>query len=115
MMAIAARCYGTYDAGFAQRCLVAARQAWAWAKAHPDVIFTNPPGILTGEYGDNHCGDEVVWASAELWRTTGEAGFEQAFLAKMPPTDAALTISAPDWANVISMAYWTYALTPRRW
>jgi endoglucanase len=113
VMAIAARCYGPYDAAFAQRCLVAARQAWAWAKAHSDVIFTNPPGILTGEYGDKHCGDEVVWASAELWRTTGEAEFEQAFLAKMPPRDVALTISAPEWANVISMAYWTYALASK--
>ncbi|HEY6413408.1 MAG TPA: glycoside hydrolase family 9 protein [Edaphobacter sp.] len=114
VMAIAARCYGPYDAVFAQRCLAAARQAWAWAKGHPDVIFENPPGILTGGYGDKHCGDEVVWASAELWRTTGEAEFEQAFLAKMPPRDAALTIIAPDWANVISMAYWTYALAPRK-
>jgi endoglucanase len=114
VMAIAARCYGPYDAVFAQRCLAAARQAWAWANNHPDVIFVNPPGILTGEYGDKHCGDEVVWAAAELWRTTGEAEFEQAFLAKMPPRDVALTISAPEWADVISMAYWTYALAPRR-
>jgi endoglucanase len=49
-----------------------------------------------------------------LWRTTGEAEFEQAFLAKMPPRDVALTISAPEWADVISMAYWTYALEPKR-
>jgi endoglucanase len=110
VMAIAARCYGPYDAVFAQQCLVAARQAWAWAKGHPDVIFENPPSVGTGGYGDEQCGDEVVWASAELWRTTGEAEFEQAFLAKVPPV---LTVTEPDWANVISMAYWTYALAPK--
>jgi endoglucanase len=114
VMAIAARCYSPYDTAFAQRCLAAARHAWTWASSHPDVPFANPPGIATGEYGDKHCTDELMWASAELWRTTGEPNFEQAFLAKMPPRDQTLTIREPDWGNVVSMAYWAYALTPKR-
>jgi endoglucanase len=113
VMAIAARCYRPYDAAFAARCLAAARQAWTWATAHPNVVFQNPPSIKTGEYGDRQCGDEIAWASAELWRTTGEPRFEQAFLAKMPARDTALSISEPDWSNVISMAYWTYSLAER--
>jgi endoglucanase len=114
VMAIAARCYRSYDATFAQRCLTAARQGWAWAVAHPNVTFTNPPSISTGGYGDQHCGDEILWASAELWRTTGEPQYEKAFLAAMPAFDATLTITEPDWSNVAPMAYWTYAMAERR-
>jgi endoglucanase len=113
VMAIAARCYGEYDAEFAQRCLVAARKAWVWAQAHPDVTFDNPPSISTGGYGDEHCSDEIAWASAELWRTTGEAKYEQAFLAALPTAGTEMVIMEPDWGNVISMAYWTYALADR--
>ena len=113
VMAIAARCYGPYDPAFAQRCLSASRRAWTWAVRHPDVIFHNPPSISTGDYGDEHCGDEIAWASAELWRTTGESQYEKAFLAAMPAGGAELTITEPDWGNVISMACWTYALADR--
>jgi endoglucanase len=111
VMAIAARCYGPYDAAFAQRCLAAARRGWTWAVAHPDVTFSNPPSISTGGYGDEHCGDEILWASTELWRTTGEPQYEKAFLAAMPT--ATLTITEPDWSNVAPMAYWTYVLAER--
>ena len=114
VMAIAARCYSPYDTAFAQRCLAAARKAWTWANSHPDVPFANPSGIATGEYGDKHCHDELMWASAELWRTTGESEFEHAFLAKMPPQDQTPTLREPDWGNVTSMAYWAYALTPKK-
>jgi len=114
VMAIAARCYGPYDAAFAQRCLAAARKGWTWAVAHPNVTFTNPPSISTGGYGDEHCGDEILWASAELWRTTGEPQYEKTFLSAMPANGAVLTITEPDWSNVAPMAYWTYVLAERR-
>jgi endoglucanase len=64
VMAIAARGYHAYDAAFSARCLTAARQAWSWAVAHPQVTFANPPGIGTGAYGDTHSSDEILWASA---------------------------------------------------
>jgi endoglucanase len=114
VMAIAARCYGSYDATFARRCLTAARQAWSWAVAHPDVQFENPPGVSTGGYGDRHMSDELAWASAELWRTTGEAQYEKAFLGSLPSADEPAALSAPDWADVMSMACWTYALAERK-
>lgn len=113
VMAIAARCYGPCDARFAQRCLAAARKGWTWAVAHPNVTFINPPSISTGGYGDEHCGDEILWASAELWRTTGEPQYEKAFLSAMPAASDTLTITEPDWSNLASMAYWTYALAER--
>ena len=52
VMAIAARCYGAYDATFSARCLAAAKRGFAWAVAHPNVPFVNPPGIGTGAYGE---------------------------------------------------------------
>jgi endoglucanase len=111
VLAIAARCYGVYDDEFAKRCLDAARQAWSWAIAYPDVLFENPTGISTGGYGDRNCSDEILWASAELWRTTGEAQYEKAFLDGLPKS--ALTEDAPGWGDVASMAAWTYALAER--
>ncbi len=110
VMAVAARCYDPYDHAFAQRCLAASRRAWDWAVAHPEVQFENPPGISTGGYGDRDLGDEIAWASAELWRATGEARYEAAFLAHAPTGDQLATISAPGWGGVLPMAYWTYAM-----
>jgi endoglucanase len=111
VMAIAARVYREYDAKFAERCLQAAERAWVWAMAHPDALFVeNPKGVSTGTYGDPHDGDELRWASAELWRTTGEARYEEALLKELPET---LKIDVPDWGNVGSMAWWTYALAER--
>ena len=78
--AIAARVYKPYDPKFAARALDAARKAWAWTEKYPNVTFSNPPGISTGEYGDDDCPDERLWAAAELWRTTGEAPYNDFFL-----------------------------------
>ncbi len=111
--AIAARCYRAYDPAYADHCLAAARRAWAWAQAHPDVTFVNPPGIGTGEYGDPHCSDELLWASAELWRTTGEPQFEQAFFRGFKAYAPGSPIEAPSWGGVEAMAFWTYALAER--
>jgi len=111
--AIAARCYAPFDAAFAATCLAAAKRAWTWAVAHPDVSFKNPKGVATGEYGDKDCRDELLWASAELWRTTGDAEYEKAFLAgaKILPPDKELWV--PSWPGVASLAYWTYLLAKR--
>lgn len=111
--AIAARCYAACDPAFAQSCLVAARKAWKWCVRNPNVLFKNPAGIGTGEYGDSSCHDEFAWASAELWRTTGESDYERAFLASLPQPIAAMTIHAPSWNNLTAMACWTYALAER--
>ena len=114
VMAIAARCYGAYDPAFAARCLAAAKNGWNWAIAHPDIPFTNPPGIGTGGYDDRHCNDAILWASAELWRTTGDAPCEQAFLSGAATLPPETSIKAPSWPNVAPMAYWTYLLAERK-
>ena len=114
VMAIAARVYAGVDAEFAAVCLASARKAWSWATAHPNVPFANPKGIDTGGYDDKHCGDEILWASSELWRTTGEDEYERAFLdgaAKLPPESE---LWVPSWPGVAPMAYWSYLLADRK-
>jgi endoglucanase len=113
--AIAARVYQPFDRDFAARNLRAAQQAWAWAERYPEATFKNPPGISTGEYGDADCGDERLWAAAELWRTTGEARYNRSFVehyAKYLPTLRAL--DAESWRVVAPMGLWAYALAARR-
>jgi endoglucanase len=113
--AIAARVYKPYDAIFAAKDLKAASLAWTWAVQHPDVTFKNPAGISTGEYGDDKCGDEILWASAELWRTTGEEAYNKYFLAHAPEYMGTLqTLSPENWRELAPMGLWTYALANRK-
>lgn len=80
-LAMAARIYAPYDEQFAAQCLKAARLAYSWLETNPEVEgFRNPADVGTGEYGDGEDGDERYWAAAELYRTTGEARYHQAFL-----------------------------------
>jgi len=109
VMAIAARCYQPFDATFSTRCLTAARNAWTWASQHPNVPFKNPPTVSTGEYGDPDCSDELLWASAELFRTTHDPQYETALLNSLKPLLPNLKITVPSWNNVASLGLWAYA------
>jgi len=99
--AIMAKAYSIYlpfDQSFAERCLLASRHAWNWLEHYPEVPgFKNPPGIATGEYGDESDTDERYWAAAELYRATGESTYHDAFknLASKPFSKTKL-----GWVNV---------------
>ena len=108
VMAVAARLYRPFDAGFAGRCLDAATGGWAWAAAHPSVVFRNCCGVSTGEYGDDRCDDERLWAAAELFRTTGEAPYQEAFLAGRAAARVSAREYPQDWSSVKNMALWAY-------
>jgi endoglucanase len=111
VMAIASRVYRPFDAAFAAKALDAARRAWTWLEAHPDVLFKNPAGVSTGEYGDRDCSDERLWAAAELGRTTGEEPFLAYFLKQLAaPRSSLRPVGPPSWPSVAPMALWTYVL-----
>ena len=113
--AIAARVYKPFDAKFAARNLEAARKAWLWAEKYPNVVFKNPPGISTGEYRDNYCGDERLWAAAELWRTTGEAAFGDYFVKHYPDFRPSLEAPSPEgWREVAALGLWTYTMSTQK-
>jgi endoglucanase len=112
VMAIAGRAYKPFDAVYAERCLRAARLAWTWVEIHPDVTFKNPAGVTTGEYGDANCGDERLWAAAELWRTTRDDIYHRYFLRHYAEYRESIRPVGPQsWNNVANLALWTYALT----
>jgi endoglucanase len=113
VMAIAARCYSSCAPAFSQQCLKASRAAWYWCQSNPDVLFKNPAGIHTAEFGDSDCRDEILWATAELWRTTGDAIFQDAFVKMLPQPLSAITVDVPSSAQVSSLGYWSYALAHR--
>ena len=111
VMAIAARVYRPFDSKFAERCLLAARDAWAWLDMNPDVLFRNPAGISTGDYGNRDCSDERLWAAAELWRTTADDVYNRYFLASYEAFRPTIRADGPpDWGTVGAMGLWTYAL-----
>jgi endoglucanase len=110
VMAIAARVYKPFDAAYARRCLKAAKKAWGWLGKNPNETFRNPAGVLTGEYGDRDPRDEILWAAAELWRTTKEKTYERYFLSRYREQLPAITAGPPSWSRVGSLALWTYVL-----
>ena len=77
----------------------------------PDVLFTNPPSVATGEYADRECSDDRLWAAAELWRTTKDAKYSAYFSAHYAPfLDHLKPTGPPMWSNNAPMALWSYAL-----
>ncbi len=111
VMAIAARVYPKFDQVFSARCRNAAERAWRWLEANPDVTFRNPPGVTTGEYGDSKCGDERLWAAAELLRTTRQDVYSQYFVQHYGDyLDAIRPVGPQSWSMVAPLALWTYVL-----
>ncbi|MFL6229261.1 MAG: glycoside hydrolase family 9 protein, partial [Pyrinomonadaceae bacterium] len=109
--AIAARVYQPFDDAYARKSLLASERAWEWLDRHPDVSFRNPAGVVTGEYGDRRCGDERLWASVELWRTTGRDIYQRHFLAHFGEfAKSSEGFAPPSWANVAPLALWAYVL-----
>ncbi|CUI07487.1 glycoside hydrolase family 9 protein [Massilia antarctica] len=101
-MATASRIMKAYEQqrpGLSARMLAAAEAAWEWARANPAVAFRNPPGVVTGEYGDAVFDDEFAWAAAELYISSGK----DSYYAAMKP--AAVTATVPEWADVRGLAW----------
>ncbi|MFD4034999.1 glycoside hydrolase family 9 protein [Streptomyces sp. NPDC058637] len=110
-----ARLYAPYDAAFADRCLEAARTAWAAAEAHPDVLADPNDGTGGGAYSDGDVSDEFYWAAAELFTTTGEAAFRQALLSSdlHGDTDAVFPAGGGiSWGSTGGLGVLTLATVP---
>lgn len=78
VMAMAARVYKDVDSDFADTCMAASLKAVVYLENNDNGDgFVNPEEIVTGEYPDTKDTDEKYWAYAELFKTTGEAKFEE--------------------------------------
>lgn len=66
-----ARIWKDIDATFSNRCLSAAEKAWKAAQQFPEIYaYDNFTG--SGPYDDFSLSDELYWASAELFISTGK-------------------------------------------
>lgn len=88
----ASRIYERIDDEYAKKCLLASKNAYAWAVKNPNVEFLNPEGISTGQYGDKNFEDEWFWANAELFISTSDEKYlnsltEKAFNFEFVPGD----------------------------
>lgn len=102
VMAAAARIYKPFDEMFAATCLEAAKKAYDWASKNPNARFKNPSDVSTGEYGDSYFDDEKLFASAELFVTTGEASYKV----------SGATSEVPSWPGVGGLATYEKAIHP---
>ena len=101
----AARIWSHTDPVFARTCLAAAQRAYRAALRHPD-IFAAQGFTGSGGYGDRTLSDELFWATAELYATSGDATYLSA-LRKMPAWSAPLV--QPDWAATAALGTITLA------
>ena len=78
VMAMASRIYRDVDSDFADRCRKASEKAFAYLKEHSaEPGFKNPEEIVTGEYDDETCTDELFWAASELYNITGNQTYAE--------------------------------------
>ncbi|MFH9818431.1 glycoside hydrolase family 9 protein [Streptomyces sp. NPDC017230] len=110
----AARLYRPYDREFAAKALDAAREAWAAALAHPDVLADESDGIGGGAYPDSQVEDEFYWAAAELYLTTGERDFKEYVLNSRVHTADIFGPLGFDWARTAAAARLDLATVPNR-
>lgn len=76
-LAMTARIYSPFDAGFGKTALKAAENAWNFLEKNKNIVptggYKDPPSInSTGGYGDSDDRDEKFWAAVELYKTTGK-------------------------------------------
>lgn len=78
VMAKSSIIYAPFDKEFADKCLAAAENAYAYIETAKVESFINPKEIVTGEYPDTVLVDEGLWAAAELYIATGDAKYKTA-------------------------------------
>jgi len=113
--ALHARLLRPYRPERAAEVLEAAENAWAFLQTHPQwpaegERYRNPPDVRAGDYADASAKDNVLWAAAELYRTTGETRYRDAFEQALPQMkiDPTAGVSFKDFALA---GLWAYLLT----
>jgi len=89
MAAIHARLIAPYRPRRAKRVIGAAEAAWVFATTRPQwpaegERYRNAPGISAGEYADSSARDGLLWAAAELFRTTGNPIYHREYEQRLP-------------------------------
>ena len=107
--ALAADIYKRFDSEFAEKCAKAAAKSRWWSKQNPYEFFSQPRDVGTGTYTDGSAADEFVWASAELYRITGNKDLlEDLHQYKLSKARHKLQ----GWQTVFALAAFTIATDP---
>jgi endoglucanase len=113
VLAQASRVFGRYRKqfpGLADSCIRASKLAYEWAKKNEQVPYIqkdiSDPTIVTGAYDDYKFTDEFLWASLELFITTGKMEYYDA-----AHLDEALKqpFSYPNWQSVEELGIYSLA------
>lgn len=70
-----ARLWKDLDPAFSNKCLAAAKKAYAAAQKYPNILAPITAGVGGGAYGDTKVSDEFYWAACELFATTGDSAY----------------------------------------
>lgn len=110
-LALAAEVYQEFDETYAMTLKLAAIKAYQWLEANPEPkLFTNPPHVVSGEYGDNADIDERYWAAAQLYDLTGEEKYHDDFVRLHKHLQAKFELG---WADVSGYGTWAYIKSQR--
>lgn len=109
-LAKAARIYGKMPQykEWAKEAVAQAEKAYEWALANPKVFYRQndmnkkfDPDVVTGAYDDMNLNDEKVWATVELFLSTGNMGYLENV---QDVIEGDFKLSIPTWGNVLGLA-----------
>jgi endoglucanase len=109
VMAQAARAYEPYDIDYAGRCLDAAQLSYSWLAEHPDVRMDANHEDWPNPTYQTSSTDDLLWALAELWRTTDDAELLETVEGELGNRQVP---SSWDWSGLANLAVFTYVLAP---
>lgn len=73
VFALAYTVYKYYDKAYADTLMAAAVRAYGWLTQNQEpLLFKNPEGCNTGEYGEEEDFSNRFWAAASMYEATGE-------------------------------------------
>lgn len=114
LAAIHLRLERNFNAEEANKLLASAEQAWNFVEKHPQwpvegEVYRNPPGTHAGEYPDKSAADNILWAAAELYRTTGKAQYRDYYESHVNSVNFDPT-SVPTFKRSEMAAAWAYLM-----
>ncbi|HZB33995.1 MAG TPA: glycoside hydrolase family 9 protein [Streptosporangiaceae bacterium] len=107
-----ARLYAPYDTAFANKCLTSAKTAYTAAKAHPSMFASDADSNGGGAYGDRDVSDELYWAAAELYLTTGAQQYLADLTASPHHTGDVFTPTGFNWPATAALGRLDLATVP---
>jgi endoglucanase len=116
VMAMASRLIQPYDPTYAATCLTRATAAYNYLAAHTAAWrarVNTPTGVFsTGDYSSADDSGERLWASAEMWETTGTATYLTDFETRA--NGMATKIDTDwDWGGQKNLGMFEYLLSAR--